>query len=137
MPKVKPVTRKAVSYKFGGGLAQLVGTEPPSYRQIIQHAYFLHNVDPELKERDLAQVIVDEVTPFWKQVNPRLPLLKNYSIETKINRLVTKAFLANRNSLKKNQINQLTKQLDTVFWIAACDCGLPEREARCTDKGIL
>ena len=114
-----------MSYKFGGGLALLDGTELPTYRKIFQHAYFLQNVDPQLKE-----VIVDEVTQIWKKVNPRLPLLKNYSIKTKLNQLLKKAFLANGNSQKKNQINQLTKQFDTVFWIAACNCGLPEREKR-------
>ena len=124
MPKQqKRSTRQAVSERFGGGLAQLAGTEPPTFRQIIQHSYFLQNVDENLSVLDLAEIIVKDILPFWKRVNPRLKLLKSNSLEKKVQRLLQNTQLINRKSLKRGPKKLLREQLDQVFWIAGCSCG--------------
>ena len=74
------MTRTSIGTKFGGGLAQLTGTDLPTNRQIIQHSYFLQNIDTELNERNISKIVTKDLIPFWKKVNPRIPLIQELLI---------------------------------------------------------
>ena len=74
-------TQNKGAIKFSGLPSPLDKTEPPTCQQIIQYSYFLMNTYPHLSCLGISKLIAKDVIDIWKDVNPRLPLLKEISVE--------------------------------------------------------
>ena len=112
--KRAPSTRSINARKFAGPPAELDKTEPPIYRQIIQYIYFLLNTHPESNEFDISRRIAKAVINIWKLVNPRLPLIKENSINVKLMRIVKVSKELNRvhcTSYKKKMAGRKVRQI--------------------------
>ena len=79
-------TRSKGAIKFSGLPSPLDKTEPPTCRQIIQYSYFLMNTYPHFFFC-ISKLIAKDVIDIWKAVNPRLPLLKDFSVVNKVKSL--------------------------------------------------
>lgn len=128
-------TRSGDTNKFAGPPSMLDKTEPPTYRQVIQHSYFLENIHPTSSKFALSKLIAGDIIDIWKAVNPRLPLLTELYIVNKLQNICFKKVKQiNRKSLSSIAKNSMIRKLDTLFDISSCCCQLPILS--CEDKNV-
>ena len=108
-------------------------TEPSTYRQIIQHFYFLQILNEEDTLYSITVKIQKDLKEIWGSVNPRLPLLSDKGIESKVLGTLPSVKNINRNSCKATKMKNLTMNLDRLFDISACKCKLPDK-LPCNDR---
>ena len=110
-------TRSKGAIKFSGLLSPLDKTEPPTLRQIIQYSCFLMNTYPHLSCFSISKLIAKEVIDIWQAVNPRLPLLKEISVVSKVKILCfQKARQINRKHLPAAQTKFWKEKVGYIVW---------------------
>jgi hypothetical protein len=126
MPKVKtrPLTRKKSEGKYGGGPCDLLLSDPSTYRQLIQYYYYLHYVNPGADFWAIVQRVSKDLKSIWSQVNPRLPLVNDKSMDRKVKDLLMTVKDINRKHAKATVKRNLDGKLDKLFDISACSCSL-------------
>lgn len=93
--QTKISTRSRDTNRFAGPPSMLDKTEPPTYRQVIQHSYFLENIHPTSSKFALSKLIAGDIIDIWKAVNPRLPLLTSEDVKCKKENCQTKHIICN------------------------------------------
>lgn len=127
--------RGVSSKKFSGLPCPLDKTEPPTLRKVIQYSYFLANSNPRMRTYDISKLIAKEIISIWQAANPRLPLLREYYIGQKVDRLCFKAAKQiNRKSFPASKRKRIEEHLDKLFDISSCCCKLPV--SRCDDFAV-
>lgn len=126
MPKIKkrPHTRSKSEENYGGYPCDLITTDPSTYRQLIQFYYFLDSSDIKPNFWAIVRRISCVLKSIWLSVNPRLPLINDKSIETKVKNLFATVKNINRKHTKANIKRNLDSKLDKLFDISACCCSL-------------
>lgn len=127
--------RGVSSKKFSGLPCPLDKTEPPTLRKVIQYSYFLANSNPRMRTYDISKLIAKEIISIWQVANPRLPLLREYYIGQKVDRLCFKAAKQiNRKSFPASKVKRIEAHLDKLFDISSCCCKLPI--LKCDDSAV-
>lgn len=148
MPKVRgPLTRQKSGEKYGGGPCELSTTDPSTYRQLIQHYYYVTCTNPNATFWSMVQQISMDLKSIWSSVNPRLPLITSKAINRKIKDLLCVVKDINRKHCKSSRKQNLDSSLDKLFDISACSCLLEIvpcshsavhcRTENCTQQHIL
>ena len=75
LPRIKLKTRSGNRKKYGGTPKELSPVDLPTYRDCIQHFYYLQDLDPQLTASQLTQQLSDDVIKVWRKVNSGLPLI--------------------------------------------------------------
>jgi len=127
-------TRQRWNKKYGGTPCVLPSVSPSTHRDIVRYYYHILNTNSEkVSLPKICNIIKDDVKKIWFKINPNLPLITDKSIYTKIKKLIENVRKVNRKHLGANMKAHLTN-LDVVFNICTCCCGLPSRP--CSDKWV-
>ena len=135
MPKCKRKKTLRSEILYAGKPSDLPVSDLPTYRQIIQfyHQIKAQNSDVNKPVYFYSREIEINLISLWTRVNPRLVLLTN--IEKKIRSVITTVTVIKRKSKGfRQKKSSLDNNLDKLFDISACRCGLPT--IPCDDKRI-
>lgn len=127
----KHFTRNSTKQLYGGGPSELNSVEPCTYRELIQHYYFIKNSET-MNQHDLINMVCDKVRSVWIKINSNLPIIQERSLYTKVKRLLDTVKQINK-KIKKTDIH-LDQKLDALFDICKCSC--PLETVSCSDKRI-
>ena len=131
--KVK-LTRAQASETFGGGPKDLLETSIPTYRDIARYFYFIESTEEKSDVTYSSRKIGEKLALVWGKVCERLPLLAQNSYEKKIHRYLEDLKKIRGNKATVSIRQNKNRQLDTIFDICPCNCGL--EEVKCAHKDV-
>ena len=117
-------TRQVKEYQFAGPPSILSETHPPTLREVLRFYYYLKNINEYKSINIIVRKISIEVKKIWLSVNPRLPLIQEKSLFSKVKRSIIKANSIHNRLSKKKCKESVMINLDKLFRISACTCAL-------------
>ena len=131
MPKTKNkiVRTRHESSRYAGLPSELPTSDLPTYRQVVQYSYLLEKTlcdSSNISSPNIVSKVASDLMNLWSAVNPRLPMIHEKSLHTKISRLFLKVITAEKKCKdKENSKKYLDCKFEKLFDLSACDCGLP------------
>jgi hypothetical protein len=103
---------------FGGGACRLPTSDLPTYGDVARYFYILRDHEPDYSSQ--ISLIVNGLKECWAMCNPRLPVIQDASMHTKLKRFLDSVRLYDwKKNLKAAAQKVLLAIRDKLFDISA------------------
>ena len=101
----------------GGEARKMQTNQLCTYKEVMQHYYFLKNENCQASNSTLLDTLRDDLINIWLSLRPNIPLMTPSRIGAELS--------YNLASMQSAEMSKLAQLSDKLYDISRCECVLP------------